>query len=457
MMILDDDGSELNIVAAASAQQEGDSGTTPFHFWVELDAPATTSQTVRVTVEGVGANPASAADFADGRLPSGDVVFLPGETSKIFTVHVVGDVASERNERFRVTLSDPSAKLAVGSNATATTIIFNDDIPVVHGTEGGDTFVGAPEHHAYEGLGGRDALDISGVGFRGGVEVAAQSDGSVVLVHGGDMDVVRGVEEVRFADGRLVFDAEDPAARVVRLYGAARDRLPDQGGLNFWIDALQNGQPLSGLASGFLGSGEFASRFGIVSNSGAFVDRLYQNVLGRAGEADGREFWVNSLHAGASRADVLVAFSESGENKAGTAALVRAGIWDRSEEAAEVARLYDTVFGRKPDAQGLAFWKGALENGGAALAQMADAFTGSAEFRAQYGGLGNREFADAMYRNTLDRLADQAGLDFWMGQLDAGAARSTVVLAFSESREHVALTAGDIQSENPGQYGILFV
>jgi hypothetical protein len=31
-----------------------------------------------------------------------------------------------------------------------------------------------------------------------------------------------------------------------------------------------------------------------------------------------------------------------------------------------------------------------------------------------------------------------------------------VVLAFSESQEHVALTAANIQSEAPGQYGILF-
>jgi hypothetical protein len=34
--------------------------------------------------------------------------------------------------------------------------------------------------------------------------------------------------------------------------------------------------------------------------------------------------------------------------------------------------------------------------------------------------------------------------------------RAEVVLAFSESQEHVALTAANIQSEAPGQYGILF-
>jgi hypothetical protein len=254
-----------------------------------------------------------------------------------------------------------------------------------------------------------------------------------------------------------VFDANDPAAQVARLYEAALDRLPDQGGLNFWIDAVQHGHALSELAQGFIASGEFQARFGgATASNGAFVDQLYLNVLGRAGEAEGRQFWVNSLNGGASRADVLAAFSESAENKAGTAALVQGGIWDRSEAAAEVARLYDTVFGRLPDAPGLVAWKGALEGGQASLVQVADAFTASAEFKGQYGALGNRDFANALYVNTLDRAADQAGLDHWTDVLNAGVGRAEVVLAFSESQEHAALTAPTIQSENPGQYGILF-
>ena len=122
----------------------------------------------------------------------------------------------------------------------------------------------------------------------------------------------------------------------------------------------------------------------------------------------------------------------------------------------QVARLYDTVFGRKADIQGLTFWKDALEDGAASREQMADAFTGSAEFRARYGALDDLGFVNALYVNTLDRPADQAGLDFWTGQLDAGAERSAVVLAFSESAEHLALTAPAIGGENPAEFGILF-
>ena len=53
---------------------------------------------------------------------------------------------------------------------------------------------------------------------------------------------------------------------------------------------------------------------------------------------------------------------------------------------------------------------------------------------------GNARLADTT-RNTLDRAPDQAGLDHWASALDAGVGRAEVVLAFSESAEHVVLTA----------------
>jgi Domain of unknown function (DUF4214)/RTX calcium-binding nonapeptide repeat (4 copies) len=341
---------------------------------------------------------------------------------------------------------------------------------VLVGLGGDDTIEAGAENDLLRGSGGADLIaggeGIDTAFYNGGLRsytVAASATGVTIVDNrtAGDVDGTDtgvGVEVLSFADGRLVFDANDPAARVVRLYEAALDRLPDQGGLNYWIGALQGGQPLSALASAFLGSPEFTARFGGASTTSvAFVDQLYLNVLGRTGDPGGRDYWVGVLNRGeASRADVLAAFSESAENKAGTAALVQNGIWDRSDAAAEVARLYDTVFGRRPDTAGLVAWKDVLESGTATLGQVAGAFVESAEFRATYGGLTNRQFAEALYQNTLDRPADQAGSDYWTGQLNAGLARSAVVLAFSESQEHVNLTARNIASETPGEYGILF-
>jgi hypothetical protein len=329
-------------------------------------------------------------------------------------------------------------------------IIGSNRNDALRGGLGDDTLLGGGGDDRLDGGAGHDTADMGGVGFRG-AHVGASS-GAWTVTSAAGTDTLSNIEAVAFADGRLVLDADHAAAQVVRLYAAALDRLPDQAGLAFWITAAQHGQSLSGLASAVLASSECRARFGDGADDGAFVDRLYRTVLGRGGDAEGQAFWTDALDRGTSRADALVAFAESAENKAATAATIRGGIWVQSEAAEEVARLYDTVLGRLPDAPGLVAWKAAIEEGRATLAEVADAFTASAEFQSRYGGLGDRAFADALYRNTLDRAPDQAGLDHWTAVLEAGTSRAAVVLAFCESGEHVALTAPEIQ----GGTGILF-
>jgi hypothetical protein len=86
--------------------------------------------------------------------------------------------------------------------------------------------------------------------------------------------------------------------------------------------------PLSSLAAAFVGSAEFSSIYGTQVSNGRFVDLLYQNVLGRAGDVAGRASWVSDLdRAVYARADVLIGFSESPENIAQTAPAINQGIW----------------------------------------------------------------------------------------------------------------------------------
>jgi hypothetical protein len=82
-----------------------------------------------------------------------------------------------------------------------------------------------PNEFIYDGSGGGDALDVDDAGLRQ-TNIAAQADGKLAVTYGEATAVLRSIEEVRFADGRLVFDADDTAAQVVRLYEAALDRLP---------------------------------------------------------------------------------------------------------------------------------------------------------------------------------------------------------------------------------------
>ncbi|WP_299031809.1 DUF4214 domain-containing protein [uncultured Sulfitobacter sp.] len=241
-----------------------------------------------------------------------------------------------------------------------------------------------------------------------------------------------------------IFDAEfDPlAATVYRLYRATLDRAPDAGGHRGWIDILSQGQrDLRDVAGGFVNSGEFARTYGATSDAG-FVTLLYNNVLDRAPDAGGLRGWTDVLANGASRAQVVVGFSESAEFKASTAAgAVKLSFEGyRNDWLDDVYRLYRATLDRDPDQAGLEGWAGRLA-GGDAIAQVAGGFTGSREFREVYGDLGDRAFVQLLYRNVLERGADAGGLSGWLDVLAGGASRGDVVAGFSQSREFSANTA----------------
>lgn len=106
-----------------------------------------------------------------------------------------------------------------------------------------------------------------------------------------------------------------------------------------------------------------------------------------------------------------------------------------------IVRLYDTVFHRAPDAEGLAFWNAAAD-AGHGLREMASLFVAAPEFAAAYGQPDNLSFVQSMYRNILHRPGEAPGVAFWAGNLDAGLAdRADVVVGFSESQEHAARLA----------------
>jgi hypothetical protein len=128
------------------------------------------------------------------------------------------------------------------------------------------------------------------------------------------------------------------AVAVARLYDAAFDRLPDGGGLLNWIEYVKGGRSLSEVAHGFLVSAEFQAKAGNL-NDPEFVERLYQIVLDRPSDAQGKEHWLGELSRGMSRADLLLIFSESHEHQLATQWMTERGV--RLEGAA--ARVADPI------------------------------------------------------------------------------------------------------------------
>lgn len=136
--------------------------------------------------------------------------------------------------------------------------------------------------------------------------------------------ILQNVERLQFTDTTLAFDLN--AQQAYRLYQASFARTPDIGGLSYWIDALDDGLGLRGAARGFIASSEFLAAYGTSAKPDEYISKFYMNVLGRAGEAGGVAFWSGELNRGVSLADILVGFSESGENVARLAPLIGQGI-----------------------------------------------------------------------------------------------------------------------------------
>jgi subtilisin family serine protease len=91
-----------------------------------------------------------------------------------------------------------------------------------------------------------------------------------------------------------------------------------------------------------------------------------------------------------------------------------------------VTELYLGYFGRLPDTAGMVYWSNQIASG-ASVSSVAQAFAQSAEFTAQYAGLSHAQEVTQIYEHVLDRAPDAGGLSYWTGVLDNGTSISSVV------------------------------
>ena len=110
------------------------------------------------------------------------------------------------------------------------------------------------------------------------------------------------------------------------------------------------------------------------------------------------------------------------------------------ETAGYAYRIYQAAFDRAPDAAGLDYWIDVLDSGAKGMTEVAADFLSSREFQQTYGALSTQDFVEELYENILQRAGEDAGIDYWTNQLDAGVqSRAQVLAGFSDSAENVAL------------------
>ena len=109
-------------IATGPTAAEGNSGSTPLTFTVNLSAAAGSA----VTVDWATANGTATTADLDYTAASGTLTIPAGSTSGTFNVTVAGDTKYEASETFTVTLSNP-VNATLGATTSATGTITNDD------------------------------------------------------------------------------------------------------------------------------------------------------------------------------------------------------------------------------------------------------------------------------------------------------------------------------------------
>ncbi len=141
-------------------------------------------------------------------------------------------------------------------------------------------------------------------------------------------DTLKNFERLMFSDISVALDISGGAGQAYRIYKAAFNRSPDTEGLGYWIAQMDLGMALVDVSARFIDSKEFRDMYGSAPTNADFLTKVYTNVLGRAPDQGGFDWWLNEMNTNPekTRAKVLADFSESAENLEGTAPLIATGI-----------------------------------------------------------------------------------------------------------------------------------
>ena len=197
---------------------------------------------------------------------------------------------------------------------------------VLLGMDGNDTLIAGGGNDTLDGGAGFDqaTLNIDSLTARishaGNLLYIADSNGN-------HRCQLSNIERITFLSSNLSFAGDTVAAESYRLYQAAFNRAPDTYGLGYWIHQRDLGATADQIANAFIQSDEFKTLYGNQPTHTALATSFYQNVLHRAPDAAGLQYWVDLLDHNQPLSQILVGFSESTENQAALTGVLQAGFW----------------------------------------------------------------------------------------------------------------------------------
>lgn len=265
---------------------------------------------------------------------------------------------------------------------------------------------------------------------------AIYQDLSVDNVHGGTQPDY--ISRPKRAPVPLQSYSADAAGFVTRCYHILMCRNPDDGGLNYWQEALTSGeQSARDLICSLMSSDEF------ISMRRPPEEIVYElNVLMNEGAPDDGDMQADIDCLNACMSDGYIVDSiakKTGFDKTCEFYRIPQGSFEVTEErdhnyvrTSFVSRIYKNCLKRSPDAGGLNYWCVELENG-ATASFIVQSFLFSREYNEYHED--NSEFATTLYHIMLGREPDAEGYESWVNELDHACTREHAFNSFLQSDE----------------------
>jgi hypothetical protein len=310
------------ILAATPGHAAGDQGHLTANGQSFLDGLAASSSLLVETVAPVSsAAPVGVLTLNGSAAPAGQSVALVIESAGL----APGSTIALQDVDFAAVIG--AAKVVAGSAM------------IVTGDAASQQFTVAAGASVYAGA-GNDTLSAA-------APAGPAAPGGMTLLQGGqDSDVAA------FSGARSDFNLEFHNGYVV----VASKAEPAVQTLVLNVEQLQFGDGAVAVQNGA----------GLTTVAG-----LYQTMLGRQADVYGFEFWADAHQAGVSWGRIVLDMLGSPESQ-GRGAILNGNATD------DVTLLYQALFNRAPDAEGLAFWTGAMRHG-ATLESVADEMVQSVE------------------------------------------------------------------------------
>ena len=258
---------------------------------------------------------------------------------------------------------------------------------------------------------------------------------AAALGRGASLAFTSGTQSVALQDGVLSVGSDTSEATIQRLYEGLLGRAGDPVGLSFYDAQLAAGITAAQVASEFLTSAEYVADHG-AQTAQQLVASLYQGLLGRDAAMDPQSaFWVGLLGQGVSAGAVAAGIAGSPEVATVLAADTSA-VYVPSPAAVLGTELYETGLGRAPDPASLA--NIVTLNASLPPLPFAAQVVASAEFAADHARQGDAALVASFYQDGLGRAPDPIGGAFWTAQLTGGASVASVLLGIAGSQESSA-------------------